>query len=156
MDREGQQQDAEVGGKPGELLQAPFGAHRPGRGDRGPHGESAQQGQRHPRDSGHAGTGQQGPRGADQHHPPDHDSDLVPDDDVVATALEREIQDQAEAQQPCGDCRRIDPLEHPGRGTGRMGGNETHRLCIRLSVGWADIGGWIRTGVPLRGPQMRL
>ena len=52
-------------------------------------------------------AGKQPPRGADQHDPPDDHADLAANDDVVAPAIDRQIQDDRPDQRPNAQRSRI-------------------------------------------------
>ena len=90
---------------PRRLLDASLAARRPRDAERGPDGKREQQA-----DADQLGTPERPDReradeGAEQHDPPDRDPDLAADDDVVAAALQGQVENEHERQDGAGEDR---------------------------------------------------
>ena len=111
-----QREDAEVHRKPPALEDAPLAALRPGRRNRAPHGKSGEQAEQQPAAPADATRRQRADDRTEQNEPPDRDADLTPHDDVVAAALEPQIDDERRTEQPCSERAKIGPRERSRSG----------------------------------------
>ena len=148
VDREREQQQAEVERDPRQLLQAALRAQRPSGSQRGPRHEGAEERHGDPGDTGPPPGRQQSPGRAHEHDPPDDDGDLAADDQVIAASVHREVEDDGADKRPGSDCVRIEPTQTCRPPGGRPADYRLHRSSIRRSGHRAD--GGARFATPLR------
>ena len=106
---ESEREDTEIAGEPGKVGGRALDALGPGQAQGGPEDEGGKEPQAAPGKAAERLSWQGSDRHGGQQYPPDGDADLVMDERVIAAALEAEIDDQAEGEQPDCDCRPVDP-----------------------------------------------
>ena len=136
MDRDAEQEHAEVARDPREVLQAALRAQRPDGGKCGPRDEAREQGQRDP-GRARPPTGREQPPGrSDEHDPPDDDRHLAPHDLVIAAPVDREVEHDRAGERPRPHGVRLDPTQGVRPPRGRPAHYRFHRSSIRASISW--------------------
>ena len=143
MDRDAEQEHAEIARDPREILQAALRAQRPGGGKCGPRDEAREQGQRDP-GRARPPTGRQQPPGrSDEHDPPDDDRHLAPHDLVIAAPVDREVEHDRAGERPRPHGVRLDPTQGVRPPRGRAANYRFHlssiRRCSQIADAWSPI-----------------